>query len=183
MDGLRREKDKLERQRKKLLEAHYNDAIPLDLMKSEQQKITRHLTAIEHQLASYKNTFKTISDHLKDVFDLIENCGMAYRWADEHTKRMMNQAIFSKLLVESDGRITAEFTKPFKSIVTPITDVLAHYKQEKARGTEITTDFLSVIANRISHFFGYGLNNELLVDDTGLEPVTSRTSTQKCDFL
>ena len=28
----------LERKRKKLLEAHYNDAIPLDLMKSEQQK-------------------------------------------------------------------------------------------------------------------------------------------------
>ncbi|RKI43001.1 hypothetical protein D7V86_00460 [bacterium D16-51] len=27
LDGLRREKDKLERQRKKLLEAHYNDAI------------------------------------------------------------------------------------------------------------------------------------------------------------
>ena len=183
LDGLRREKDKLERQRKELLEAHYNDAIPLDLMKSEQQKITKHLTAIEHQLASYKNTFETISDHLKDVFDLIENCGMAYRWADEHTKRMMNQAIFSKLLVESDGRITAEFTKPFKSIVTPITDVLAHYKQEKARGTEITTDFLSVIANRISHFFGHGLNNEFLVDDTGLEPVTSRTSTQFGSFL
>lgn len=77
---------------------------------------------------------------------------------------MMNQAIFSKLLVESDGRITAEFTKPFKSIVTPITDVLAHYKQEKARGTEITTDFLSVIANRISHFFGHGLNNDFLVE-------------------
>ena len=86
---------------------------------------------------------------------------------------MMNQAIFSKLLVESDGRITAKFTKPFKSIVTPITDVLGHYKQEKVRGTEVTTDFLSVIANRISHFFGHGLNNEFLVDDMGIEPTTS----------
>lgn len=49
LDGLRREKDKLERKRKKLLEAHYNDAIPLDLLKSEQQQITKQLAAIEHQ--------------------------------------------------------------------------------------------------------------------------------------
>lgn len=31
LDGLRREKDKLERRQEKLLEAHYNDAIPLNL--------------------------------------------------------------------------------------------------------------------------------------------------------
>lgn len=41
LDGLRREKDRLEHQRKKLLEAHYNDAIPLDLLKSEQMKISK----------------------------------------------------------------------------------------------------------------------------------------------
>lgn len=50
LDGLRREKDKLEHQRKKLLEVHYNDAIPLDLMKSEQQKIAKQLAAIENAL-------------------------------------------------------------------------------------------------------------------------------------
>lgn len=50
LDGLRREKDKLEHQQKKLLEAHYNDAIPLSLMKSEQQKITKQLALIESEV-------------------------------------------------------------------------------------------------------------------------------------
>ncbi len=43
LDGIRREKDKLERQRKKLLEAHFNDAISLDLLKTEKQKIAKQL--------------------------------------------------------------------------------------------------------------------------------------------
>ena len=35
LDGLRREKDKLEHKQEKLLEAHLNDAIPLNLLKKE----------------------------------------------------------------------------------------------------------------------------------------------------
>lgn len=54
LDGLRREKDVLERKRKKLLEAHYSDAIPLDLLKSEQQKIAKQLAAIDSQIAAHE---------------------------------------------------------------------------------------------------------------------------------
>ena len=62
LDGLRREKDVLERKRKKLLEAHYNDAIPLDLMKSEQQKIAKQLAAIDSQIAAHERTFTNQTD-------------------------------------------------------------------------------------------------------------------------
>ncbi len=53
LDGLRGEKDKLERKRKKLPEAHHNDAIPIDLFKSEQHKIAKQLAAIERQRKAY----------------------------------------------------------------------------------------------------------------------------------
>lgn len=127
MDGLRREKEKLEHQRKKLLEAHYNDAIPLDLMKAEQQKITKQLAAIESQMNLHEHTLMVASEHLSEAMELIEDCGRTYRMASDHIKRMMNQAIFSKLWVESDGRVTAEFKAPFTVIAEPIRTELASF--------------------------------------------------------
>ena len=47
---LEREKDKLERKQRKLLEAHYADAIPLKLFKEEQTAITDAVAAIDRQL-------------------------------------------------------------------------------------------------------------------------------------
>ena len=173
LGGLRREKDKLERKRKKLLEAHYNDAIPLDLMKSEQQKIAKQLLAIEHQMKIYGQIFAGVSESISKALELIEDCGLTYRLVDDRYKKMLNQAIFSKLWVGEDGNVTAEFREPFNMLIGPIKGEIAHYNKEKARGAEALTDIFSVIANRISHFFGHGLNNDNLVETTGLEPVAS----------
>ncbi len=152
LDGLRREKDKLEHQRKKLLEAHYNDAIPLDLMKSEQQKIAKQLAAIEHEIDASKYTFDNVEKRLKEALDLIEDCGTTYRMASDQIKRMMNQAIFSRLWVEPDGRVTAEFRPPFTIIADPIKAELTQFNEEKIRGTEVLTDILFVISNKVQIF-------------------------------
>ena len=174
LGGLRREKDKLERQRKKLLEAHYNDAIPIDLMKSEQQKIAKQLAAIDNEIKAHECAFESLSERLSEALELVEDCGRTYRMASDHIKRMMNQAIFSNLWVEKDGRITAEFAPIFQMLTQPAEDVKALYKQQKIRGAETLTDFLSVISNRIQKFFGCGWSNDLLVPVTGLEPVRCR---------
>ena len=118
-DDLRREKESLDRKRKKLLEAHYNDAIPLDLLKSEQEKITKQLTMVDAEIRAYETTFTTISEQLNDALNLIEDCGTLYRYANNYEKRLMNQAIFSRLWVDNGGNVTAEFAKPFNSIRYP----------------------------------------------------------------
>lgn len=89
----------------------------------------------------------------------MEDCGRTYRQVDDHIKKMLNQAIFAKMWVESDGHITPEFREPFDILAAPFTDVLAHCKQEKARGTAtsvIRTDIFSAIFNRLQKFFGAG---------------------------
>ena len=178
LDGLRREKDKLERRQEKLLEAHYNDAVPLNLMKSEQQKIAKQLAAIDSEMKVHECAFSAITERLKEALDLMEDCGNFYRLAEDHIKKLLNQAIFSKLWIEKDGRVTAEFADPFRTLVDPIKNEIALYNKEKARGTEVLTDIFSVITNRISHFFGHGLNNDFLVDANGLEPLTPCTSSR-----
>ena len=55
LDGLKGQKTALENKRKKLLEAHYSDAIPLDLLKSEQQKIAKELAGVEHEIRETLN--------------------------------------------------------------------------------------------------------------------------------
>lgn len=171
LDGLRRERDKLERKRKKLLEAHYDDAIPLDLLKEEQQKIAKQLAAIEHQEKAHEATFEEISERLTDALELVEDCGKTYRLVEDHIKRMMNQAIFSKLWIEEDGHVTAEFADPFNIIMKPLVSVLEECKQQKIRGTEVLTDFLHVLSNRIQKFLGaVGVTTFCLVLTKKMQP-------------
>jgi hypothetical protein len=90
------EKDKIERQQKKLLEAHFNDAIPLSLLKSEQERLSKQLATVEHEIKVRNTTFGQIKANLTMAFDLIENCGNTYRRANDSTKRLMVQALFKK---------------------------------------------------------------------------------------
>ena len=76
----------LENKRKKLLEAHYSDAIPLDLMKSEQQRIAKELASIDHEIDMHNITFEQITANLDMVLDIVENCGEAYRNASDTEK-------------------------------------------------------------------------------------------------
>ena len=183
LDGLRREKDKLERQRKKLLEAHYNDAIPLDLLKSEQQKIAKQLASIDHQVKAQDFAFNEIQLRLGEALDLIEDCGTIYRQAGDHIKKLLNQTIFSRLLVGEDGRVEPEFAEPFAMLTQAVIAVKVETRPQniekqndnnaEIRGTSVLTDFLSLTSNRLSNFFGQRWIMDFLVEHTGLEPVTS----------
>ncbi len=174
LDGLRREKDKLERQRKKLLEAHYNDAIPMELLKSEQQKIAKQLAAIEHQIKAHDYTFTTIMERLSDAMELIEDCSTTYRQANDCIKKILNRAIFGHLWVEPDGNITAEFAEPFNALVEPVKNEVALYNQmkknEETCEPDSLTGFLSSILNQLVNFFDHGCSKNFLVQLTGLEP-------------
>ena len=65
LNGLKGQKAKLENKRQKLLEAHYGNAIPLDLLKTEQQKIAKELATIEHEIRIHNTAFEAIIDNLK----------------------------------------------------------------------------------------------------------------------
>lgn len=74
----------------------------MDLLKTEQQKIAKKLAAIEHEIRIHNTAFEAIINNLKAALDIIENRGETYRYADDATKRLMNQAIFERFLVSND---------------------------------------------------------------------------------
>ena len=52
-------------ERRKLLEAHYAGAVPLDLMKSEQERLGEELEYIESRLSAMEMKFDTVERNLK----------------------------------------------------------------------------------------------------------------------
>ena len=112
-ESLKLQKDKLEREQRKLLQAHYSDAIPLNLLKEEQDRISRSLKNINNQIVAYQEEYSKTSDCLNGIFELLENCGKTYEVASDFERRCFNQALFEKILVYDDLRIDVEYTEPF----------------------------------------------------------------------
>jgi site-specific DNA recombinase len=106
----------LERERAKLLEGFYSGAIPTDLMRSEQSRISTALKSSTARLETLSPKFEVIEANLVAAIRLAENWHDAYMKATDIERRMLNQAIFDKLHVTDDG-VTHDFAEPFDLIL------------------------------------------------------------------
>ena len=99
----------IEDRRRRLLHAHYEGAIPLDLLKEEQAKLTSELSQIERQLAAYQADAAEVRQHLTQALNLLEDCHRLYQAAPPHLKKLLNQVFFERVLVnplvDEDGRV------------------------------------------------------------------------------
>ena len=99
----------LEDRRRRLLHAHYEGAIPLELLKEEQAKLSTELSQIERQLAAYQADAAEVRQHLTQALDLLEDCHRLYQAAPPHLKKLLNQVFFQRVLVnpavDEDGRV------------------------------------------------------------------------------
>ncbi len=174
MSSLKREKEKLERKRKKLMESYYSDAISVDLLKSEQAQIGKQLSAIDYEINAHDVAIEAVRNNLSAAMELMDNCGLFYRMASDNVKRMINQAMVKRFLISPNGCVSAELNEPYPSLTEPYRSEIIKYQSEKARGTSVHTDFFNrAISNNSQIILGNCLNNALLVETAGLEPVTS----------
>ena len=150
-------------ERAKLLEAHYAGAIPLDLLKIEQERISRDLNHVEERLASLELKFDLAEQNLKTALSFVANLDRAYEEADAKVRRQMNQALFTRILVTDAGDVIGELREPFQllfQVIGSSTDGAIQHR----KGAETTRG--PVKEPR-------GLNKESLVELAGLEPATS----------
>ena len=99
----------IEDRRRRLLHAHYEGAVPLDLLKEEQAELSTELNQIERQLAAYQADAAEVRQHLTQALDLLEDCHRLYSAAPAHLKKLLNQVFFQRVLVnplvDEDGRV------------------------------------------------------------------------------
>ena len=99
----------LEDERRKLLQAHYGGAVPLELLKEEQERLGRELAGIQRQLDAYQADAKLVRAHVEQALDLLEDCYRLYMAAPDHLRKQLNQVFFERALVnpavDEDGRV------------------------------------------------------------------------------
>ena len=99
----------IEDRRRRLLHAHYEGAVPLDLLKEEQAKLSTELSQIERQLTAYQADAAEVRQHLTQALDLLEDCHRLYQAAPNHLKKLLNQVFFQRVrvnpLVDDEGRV------------------------------------------------------------------------------
>ncbi|MGI6878028.1 hypothetical protein [Microbacterium sp. gxy059] len=74
MTAYQRERDELLSERKKLLQAHYAGAIPLDLLGEEQERIARRLAFREAQIEAGDVEYEQAQAHIDDCLALAGDC-------------------------------------------------------------------------------------------------------------
>ena len=180
---LQREREKLERQREKLLQAHYEGAIPLELLKREQDRIAVGLLGIANKLDASNVHFDVIEHNLQAALDLTVNCALAYKAAPDHIKKQFNQAFFKRILVNADTSLDPELAPPFDVLLGPELRVAARQQpsevsQQANEPTQLSgLIHKSNISNQLTpcqrvFSLAHGSSNSLLVGAEGLEPPT-----------
>ncbi|GHU53589.1 hypothetical protein AGMMS49975_12050 [Clostridia bacterium] len=153
---LKIEMEKIDRKQRKLLEAHYADAIPLDLFKEEQEKLTSAAKTIERQINAGTDCYALFEKNLNRVLSLLENCGKLYINAPDFIKRCFNQAFFEKVYVSDNGENSINISSVFEKPYSLLFDGQASIYENRNRNP--------------LNFFRHGFNNDLMValSDTDL---------------
>jgi hypothetical protein len=116
-------------EKEKLLRAYYADAVPLDLMKSEQERLSREIEDAEGRIAAYQCTDSEFNAKVDELLDLAQDCHRLYRDAAGPFRRLLNQALFTRIYIDEEGEVRTELAQPFEVLLGD--DLTA---EAKARG-------------------------------------------------
>ncbi len=160
------ERDDLNDRRAKLLHAHLDGAVPLDLMKEEQDKIARRMAFLDAQIDAGDIEYDQAKAHPGDCLKLAGDCHTLYMSIDDSLRRIANQAFFDKLYVQDDDHIDAQPGKTFSILFDPDVQQLATTRQQDVETGNQTGQV-------------EGLNNDHLVELKVIETSTSSMRTKR----
>ena len=99
----------LEDERRRLLQAHYAGAVPLELLKEEQGRLGRELVGIQRQLDACQADARLVRARVEQALDLLEDCYRLYVAAPDHLRKQLNRVFFERVLVnplvDEEGRV------------------------------------------------------------------------------
>ena len=146
---------RLEAESDKLLAAHFADAIDLPTLKRHQDRIRAGLADIEQRLREHDELHVGGRRFLHDSLRLLTDAHHAYAHSDDGSRRLANQAFYTRLEITEDEQLHSRLAEPFATIV-----------QETTGGKEAKREHYTssdVACSRKTHW----------VEHRGLEPLTS----------
>jgi hypothetical protein len=108
----------LEAKRRKLMDAYYLGAVPAELLKEEQDKITKQLADAGAALANVEVNWQTIERNVNMAIALAGRLQAAYDQAKPPVRRQLNQAVIERAMVDVDGVVYARLTSAFDALLS-----------------------------------------------------------------
>lgn len=163
LNQLTANRDRLQNEQERLLQAHYADAIPLALLKREQDRILGELDQVTRRIDAHHGEYADARAHLEDALNLLANCADIYARCDDTNRRLCNQAFFTKVYVEEDDELRVEYQRPYEMLTDPeINGNALNWAQDSQKARTPANDSS-----------GKGSSLVRGVGDAGLEPTTS----------
>lgn len=131
---------KLGDERRKLLQAHYADAVPVDLLKEEQTRIGSETRQAERIITSCSAQYEQMNLNLERALDKITNVHVSYRISDDDGRRKLNQAFFEKLFIVDDSVSGVDLAAPFHQILDKNLDARISAEQQLSSEELFKTD-------------------------------------------
>jgi site-specific DNA recombinase len=131
LDALQQENEKTERQvgrqlelrrsqRKKLLDAYYSGAISVDILKTEQQSLTREIESLELRLMRTHLKVAELEHVLRRTLEFLYRPQEAYRAAPPALRRQLNQAVWEQILIfDNEPVASGTVSEPFATLLDP----------------------------------------------------------------
>ena len=163
-----REREDLIAEQTKLLQAHYAGAVPLELLKTEQERIAKRLAFLEAQIEAGALEYEQAQAHLEDCLALAGDCHAIYMSIDDSLRRTANQAFFDKLYITEADAVDGQAGEPFDILFNP--EVQSTALRRKQGGGDQSGDQTANVA---------GLNKDQLVPPAGFEPAAFGTGNQR----
>ena len=108
---------RLQAESDKLLAAHFADAIDLPTLKRHQDRIRAGLADIEQRLSEHDEQHTGGRAFLHDSLRLLTDAHRAYAHSDDGSRRLANQAFYTRLEITEDEQLHPRLAEPFATIV------------------------------------------------------------------
>ncbi|MFC6355306.1 hypothetical protein [Luethyella okanaganae] len=137
LSRLTKDRDRLDHERVKLLQAHYAGVVPLDLLKKEQDRISAELETINNRIAAHHDEYAAARANLEDSLGLLAHVADIYRRCDDANRRLCNQAFFTAIYIDDDGEPRVTYQRPYDALCDPQVqaNALNWAAEEKGRGS------------------------------------------------
>ena len=133
--------------------------------------------AVRQRLEALNSNIDTTRANLATALDYAANAYEAYAGAVPRVRRELNQFFFTRLIVEDDNSVTAELNEPYAILLSPhVIKAATRHAKTAATATPRVARTTSGTNKPRRPSGRRGLNYELMVGGTGLEPMTPSLS-------
>ena len=104
----------LQEEQQKLVQLYYKGGVSEEVLQAEQQRIEAERTQAHHWIEAATHEAQDVREALDDALTIVGRCHETYLEASPMLRRLLNQAIFERLLIHSDS-VECEAGSPFSA--------------------------------------------------------------------